>query len=568
MIRELHIKNIAVIEEVTMSFGDGFHVLTGETGAGKSILIDSINMALGGRTAKDLIRTGAETASVDVVFELSAEVEKKLLELDVESEDGFLYISRIIGIDGKSKCKINGHMVPVSVLKEVSEYLLTIHGQNDNQSILSPKSHIHFVDAYGDYAEVLEKYKAQYNKVKEIKKDLDELITDETEKARRIDLLAYQINEIASAKLTDGEEEELEERREYLSNIEEIVEKTGRAYSALYGDEQSRAAYDLIAEAVSKLEGVHSYDSKLQEYYNTLNSVLADLEDVTHELKSYIDDVDYEQGELDMIEERLNTIYDLKRKYGGTISGVLEYLEKSQEELSAIEDSDAKREELSELLKKESEVLEELAFELSDLRRETAINLQTDIMNELSDLDMQKMRFSVAIERTVNEDGATKYSNNGCDRVEFMISCNPGEELKPLSKIASGGEMSRIMLAIKSILAESDIVETLVFDEIDTGVSGRAAQKIAEKICMLSKKHQILCITHLAQIASMADTHFLIEKNSNDESTSTTVISLGGDERKTELARIIGGVMITDITLQAAQEMLDMADAIKQKRDS
>ena len=568
MIRELHIKNIAVIEEVTMSFGDGFHVLTGETGAGKSILIDSINMALGGRTAKDLIRTGAENASVDVVFELSKEVEKKLLELDVESEDGYLYISRIIGIDGKSKCKINGHMVPVSVLKEVSEYLITIHGQNDNQSILSPKSHIHFVDAYGDYEGALEEYKVQYNKVKEIKKDLDALITDETEKARRIDLLSYQINEIASVKLTAGEEEELEERREYLSNIEEIVEETGKAYSALYGDEQSRAAYDLIAEAVSKLDSVHSYDSKLQGYYDTLNSVLADLEDVTHELKSYIDHIDYEQGELDVIEERLNTIHDLKRKYGGTISCVLEYLEKSQEELSAIEDSDAKRYELSALFEKENDILEKKAVKLSDLRRETAINLQTDIMHELSDLDMQKMRFSVAIERTVNEDGSTKYSNNGCDRVEFMISCNPGEELKPLSKIASGGEMSRIMLAIKSILAESDIVETLVFDEIDTGVSGRAAQKIAEKICMLSKKHQILCITHLAQIAGMADTHFLIEKNSNDESTSTTVVPLNEDERKTELARIIGGVMITDITLQAAQEMLDMADILKKKRDS
>lgn len=568
MIRELHIKNIAVIEEVTMSFGDGFHVLTGETGAGKSILIDSINMALGGRTAKDLIRTGAETASVDVVFELSAEVEKKLEEIDVESEDGFLYISRIISSDGKSKSKINGHMVPLSVLKEVSEYLLTIHGQNDNQSILSPKSHIHFVDSYGNYEDVLADYKLQYEKVKGIQKELDELITDETEKARRIDLLSYRINEISSAKLSIGEEEELEERKEYLSNIEEIVENAGGAYSALYGDEQQSAAYDLIATAVHKLDGVHGYDAKLNEYYDTLSSVLADLEDVTHELKSYIDDVDYEQGELDMIEERLNTIHDLKRKYGGSIESVLEYLEKSQKELSEIEDSDAKREELTALLEKESEALKEIAVKLSDLRRDTAISLQTDIMNELSDLDMQKMRFSVAIELMVNEDGSVRYSNQGCDRVEFMISCNPGEELKPLSKIASGGEMSRIMLAIKSILAESDIVETLVFDEIDTGVSGRAAQKIAEKICMLSKKHQILCITHLAQIASMADTHFLIEKSSDDMHTRTTVVPLDDSKRKTELARIIGGVMITDITLQAAQEMLDMAAGLKQKRDN
>lgn len=567
MIRELHIKNIAVIEEITISFGDGFHALTGETGAGKSILIDSINMALGGRTTKELIRTGAESASVDVVFELSGEVEKKLLDIDIESEDGMLYISRQITTDGKSKCKINGHMVPLSVLKDASEYLLTIHGQNDNQSILSPKSHIGFVDSYGNYDNVLSDYKEQYNKVKEIKSELLKLITDETEKARRIDLLTYQINEIATARLNPGEEEELEERREYLANIEDIVEKSGEAYSTLYGDEQQNSAYDLIATAVNRLEKIHTFDVKLDGYYTTLNSVLADLEDVTHELKNYVDDIDYSQGELDTIEERLSTIQDLKRKYGETIEDVLAYLEKSQKELSEIEDSEARQQELTDKLVVETEALRTVALKLSDMRRDAAIRLQTDIMEELSDLDMQKMRFSVAIELLQEENGEIKYTNNGCDRVEFMISCNPGEELKPLSKIASGGEMSRIMLAIKSVLANSDIVETLIFDEIDTGVSGRAAQKIAEKICMLSKRRQILCITHLAQIASMADTHFMIEKNTDDQHTRTSVTTLESDQRKNELARIIGGVMITDITLSAAQEMLDMAESLKLKRD-
>ena len=565
MLRELHIKNVAVIEEATVSFEDGFHVLTGETGAGKSILIDSINMALGERTAKDLIRTGSDSASVDLVFEPSHTVEDKLLELGIEAEDGLIYIGRQIGIDGKSRCRINGHMVPLSVLREVSEYLLTIHGQNDNQSILSPKSHIHFVDSYGGYDELLHEYQTQYTLVQEIKKELDQLICDEGEKERRIDLLSYQIDELTSANLKINEEEELVERQEYLSNFEKIMENSEKAYYALYGNENQETAYDQISEAVRRIENIHSLDEKLDSFYNTLQSVLADLEDVTHELKNYIGSVDFEPGEMEQIGDRLQVISTIKRKYGGCVEAALEYLEKSKEELSKIEDSDALREELSSKLNQEQIILAGLAEKLSEKRTEAAISLQTRIMNELSDLDMQKMRFSVCVEPVLDDD-KPRYTKLGYDRVEFLISGNPGEALKPLSKIASGGEMSRIMLAIKSVLADGDIVETLIFDEIDTGVSGRAAQKIAEKICMLSKSHQILCITHLAQIASMADIHFLIEKNSDDEKTLTTVTPLGEEERKTELARIIGGVMITDLTLQAAQEMLDMANGIKERR--
>ncbi|MEE1014302.1 MAG: DNA repair protein RecN, partial [Clostridia bacterium] len=495
MLRELHIKNIAVIEDITISFGDGFHALTGETGAGKSILIDSINMALGGRTAKDLIRTGADSATVDVVFELSARVEKVLADAGIESEEGLLYISRQITSDGKSKCRLNGRLVPLAVLKEAAETLITIHGQHDNQTILSPKSHIHFVDDYGNYKPLLEEYQAQYHKVQGLKQRLDSLLTDESEKARRIELLGYQINEIDSATIRPGEEAELEERRGYLANIEQIVEKSGMAYESLYGDED-RSAYDAIAAAVHALESVHSYDQRLEEYYNTLSSVLADLEDVTHELKSYLDGVDYQQGELDLLEERLQMLFQLKRKYGGSEEEILAYLAEIKQELSEIEDSDARREAVSAELEKETEALSVLAAALSEKRRETAIELQTAIMQELSDLDMQKMRFSVSVE-PLDE----AYTPLGSDRVEFLISGNPGEALKPLAKIASGGEMSRIMLAMKSILAGSDMVETLIFDEIDTGVSGRAAQKIAEKICMLAKDRQILCITHLAQIA-------------------------------------------------------------------
>ncbi len=565
MLRELHIKNVAVIEDVLVTFEDGFHALTGETGAGKSILIDSINMALGERTDRDLIRTGAETASVEAVFEPGPDTEKKLLELDIETEEGLLYISRQIGIDGKSRCRINGHMVPLSQLKEVAVHLLSIHGQNDNQSILSPKSHLGFVDSYGSYQQLIASYQEQYHIVMQLKKELSGLLTDEDEKKRRIELLEYQINEIMNAGLKEGEEETLLERREYLSHFEAILECTGKAYQALYGSEDEESAYDRVSDGVHHLERVAHHDAKLNEYYQTLHSVLADVEDVTHELKAYLENIDFQPNELDQIEERLELISGFKRKYGSSIAEILTYLERANEELCKIEDGDAEREALQKRLAEEEEKLFSLAEELSQNRKETAILLQTAIMQELSDLDMQKMRFSVLLE-PLEEEGKPRFTQNGCDRVEFLISANPGEALKPLAKIASGGEMSRIMLAIKSVLADSDPVETLIFDEIDTGVSGRAAQKIAEKICMLAKNHQILCITHLAQIASMADIHFYIEKTSDEEHTRTTVTPLEEQSRKRELARIIGGVMITDLTLQAAQEMLDMAALVKERR--
>lgn len=565
MLRELHIKNVAVIEDVTVTFEDGFHALTGETGAGKSILIDSINMALGERTDRDLIRTGAETASVDAVFEPGEDARKKLLELDIETEEGLLYISRQISSDGKSRCRMNGHMVPLSQLKEAAVLLLSIHGQNDNQSILSPKKHLGFLDSFGDCQKALEQYQEQYRKVVEIRKELDQLVTDEAEKERRIDLLKHQINEISSATLKDGEEEELLERREYLSHFETIIENTEKAYQSLYGDENSDSAYDQVSGGVRYLEKVAELDETLNGFYQILCSVLADVEDVTRDLKSYLGSIDMEPGELDALEERLQIISDLKRKYGGSIADVQNYLTNAEAELSKIEDCDAERERLQTLLKKEKKTLYSFAEELSNLRQQKAISLQTAIMEELSDLDMQKMRFSVSIEM-MEEDGEPHYTKTGFDRVEFLISPNPGEALKPLAKIASGGEMSRIMLAIKSVLADSDPVDTMIFDEIDTGVSGRAAQKIAEKICMLAKNHQILCITHLAQIAGMADVHFYIEKISDDEHTRTTVTPLSEDDRKQELARIIGGVKITDLTLQAAQEMLDMATLVKGRR--
>lgn len=565
MLRELHIKNVAVIEEVTVEFENGFQTLTGETGAGKSILIDSINMALGGRGSRELIRTGAEFAAVDLAFEIEDEATvEKLSELGIDCEDFMIAISRKIFPDGKSRCHINGRMTPLNVVKEAGELLLTIHGQNDNQSILSPKSHIRFVDEYGNTEELLGEYKAQFAVLKDIRNSLEELNTDESEKDKLIELLSFQVREIDSAKLKADEEELLEERRSFLQNAELIADSAGGAYYALHGgDESDNGACDGVAEALHKLEAAKEYDSRLAGYYETLTSVMADIEDVTHELRVYVDGVDYSQSELDEVEGRLSIIYELERKYGNTIPEILEYAENSRERLDAIEKSDERRAELEKELAEATEKLAIIGEKLSAKRMEAALRLQECIMNELADLDMQKMRFSVSVSPLTESDGAVKFSSNGCDNVEFLISANPGESLKPLSKIASGGEMSRIMLAIKSVLSDTDSVETLIFDEIDTGVSGRAAQKIAEKMGMLAAKRQLLCITHLAQIAAMADYHYLIEKNSDEDSTRTTVRLVEGNERMEELARITGGVRVTELTLGAAREMLEMADAYK-----
>ncbi len=565
MLRELHIKNIAVIEEAAIEFNAGFQTLTGETGAGKSILIDSINMALGGRGSRELIRTGAEYASVDLAFEVENPMTlDKLSELGIDCDDSTVAVSRRIFPDGKSRCHINGRLTPLNVVREAGEHLLTIHGQNDNQSILSPKSHILFLDEYANSAELLSLYKEQYHALNDIKSRLDELNTDESEKERLIELLSFQVQEIDAAKLKSDEEETLTQRKSFLQNAEQIADSAGGAYYALHGsDESSNGACDGLSLALRKLEAAKDYDTRLMEYYERLSSVMADMEDVTYELRSFVDGIDYSQAELDETESRLSLIYTLKRKYGSSIDEILEYAENSRNRLSSIEKSDELRAELEAELKAATETLSVTANKLSEKRCEAAVSLCESIMNELADLDMQKMRFSVSVSPQYDLDGNLKFSADGCDNVEFLISANPGEALKPLSKIASGGEMSRIMLAIKSVLSDSDSVETLIFDEIDTGVSGRAAQKIAEKMGMLASKRQLLCITHLAQIAAMADYHYLIEKNSSDDITRTTVLPCEGEERKRELARIIGGVKVTELTLDAAQEMLDMADAYK-----
>lgn len=557
MLTELQIKNVAIIDSVNIEFGNGFNVLTGETGAGKSILIDSINMALGGRTSRDLVRTGTDYAFAQAVFEINSETEAKLNEMDIEAEDGTVIISRKVTADGKSTCKINGITSPLAVVREAGELLLTIHGQQDNRSLLKASAHREFVDNYANNSDILADYKSKYNIYTDLCKQYESLSSAELDKEHRLELLRYSADEIEKAAMKDSEEEELEQRRDFLTNIEAIMSNVGEAYSALYGDEMAKSAYDLIETAVRCLENAAGYDENLNGYFETISSAMADIDDVTRELKSYIDGVDYEAGEIDIIEERLALISGLKRKYNClSIPELKEYGLKCRLEIESIENLESNLQELKQKIENAKSEMAAAGKLLTESRKKAGKKLADSIMIELSELDMSRVVFSVNI-------AERDYNANGCDDIEFLISTNPGESLKPLSKIASGGEMSRIMLAIKSILSENDIVDTMIFDEIDTGVSGRAAQKISEKICKISRAKQVLCITHLAQIASMADRQYLIEKNSDAEHTSTNVRLLSKEERKSELSRIIGGVSVTETTLMAADEMLEQAELLK-----
>ena len=557
MLTELQIKNVAIIDSVTIEFGNGFNVLTGETGAGKSILIDSINMALGGRTSKDLVRTGTEYAFAQAVFDVNSEVANKLQELDIEPEDDMVILSRKITADGKSTCKINGRTTPLSIVREIGALLLTIHGQLDNQALLVPSKHRGFVDKFADNINELENYREKYKIYKDLVKKFEALNKAETDKERRLELLKFQVEEINSAQLKAGEEEELSKRQEFLSNAEKIMLNVNEAYSSLYGDEMTSSAYDLLYTATRGLEIAGEYDERLKNYYERISSALADIDDVTRELKSYIDDADYDQNELDFVQERLALIMSLKRKYScADILELIDFGAKCLEEIETIDNLEQELESLNNKISEAENAMTEAADRLTENRARAGEELSCLIMNELEELDMKRVVFAVDIQKT-------DFTVDGCDNVEFLISTNPGENLKPLSKIASGGEMSRIMLAIKSILAKDDIVDTLIFDEIDTGVSGRAAQKISEKICEISRIKQVLCITHLAQIASMGDYQYLIKKSSDETKTSTDVTLLSEAERCDELARIIGGVSVTDTTTEAAKEMLKQAEDLK-----
>ncbi len=563
MLKELHIKNVAVIDEVRIEFGTGFNVLTGETGAGKSILIDSINMALGSRANHDLIRFGCDSAQVNLCFETTNPLLLEALsDFGIDVEDDLVTISRRLSSDGKSVCRINGGIVPAATVREIAPMLLDIHGQSDNQSLLSPKNHLKYLDEYGELKADLDAYGEEYRKMKSIQKEIDSLNIDEEEKNRRFDMLSFQSGEIRAAKLKAGEDEALIDERERLCNMENIVQGAGTAYAALYGGE-SGTAFDLLKSAQRALSDICRFDGRISASFDRLEGIIAETEDIASDINSCLAKTDFSMAELDRIEERLDIINSLKRKYGNTIEEILAFAENAEADASAIEKSDERLSLLKAEYSEQAARVAVLAEGLSKARQSSAKRLEAQITEELSALDMPKVRF--AIDLTVKHDNEeTLYSATGKDTAEFLISTNPGEALKPMTKIASGGELSRIMLAIKSVLSETDSADTMIFDEIDTGVSGRAAQKIAEKISSLARNRQIFSITHLAQIAGMADNHYLIEKSTCSDRTSTTVTLIENSARIDELARIIGGVTVTDLTRQSAEEMLAMAKNIKE----
>ena len=547
MLSLLHIENIAVIECAEISFDRGFNVLTGETGAGKSIVIDAISAILGERAYRDMIRTGTQAASVRAVFTGVPELpwfEENGVEYDSET-----VIQRQIHLDGKNVCRVNGSLVSVSILRKLGIQLINIHGQHDTASLFDEDNHLTMLDAFADNQQLQADYQEKYASVAALRREIERMTMDEGEKLRRMETLRYQIAEIEKAELEPGEDEALEERRKILQNSEKLSDGLNDAAECLYGGEDSDGAAGLLAQAEYALSRLVRFSDSFSSLHDRVNDLKYQVQDIAEEVRDARDELSYSADELEQIESRLDVIHKLRRKYGATCGDILEYLEKSKKELDDIEFADDHLERLKGKLKKAEKQAWDAALVLRKKRQETAQKLSERILTELAQLDMPRVQFQCQFQE--QELGST-----GADSVAFYMSANAGEALKPLSKVASGGELARIMLAMKNVLAEKDQVETLIFDEVDTGVSGRAAQKVAEKLRSVAAHKQVLCVTHLPQLAALADTHLLIAKSERDGRTYTTVTPLDLEGRKRELARIIGGANITETTLKSAEEML------------
>lgn len=557
MLDTLHIENIAVVREADLDFPTGLTVLTGETGAGKSIIIDSINLLLGARPQRELIRTGENTALVSAVFsDIGAELAEMMRNAGLRTEeDGSVLLQRTVSLDGKAATRINGRPLTVSMQKELAAQLISIHGQHDNQVFLKPESHIFFLDSYAGIDTELSAYGVLYTEYRELRAKLKALSRDEQEKARLAELLRYQINDIDSGHLKAGEEEQLLQRRDKIRNAEKIAKYAKNVYRALYRSEKSYSASEQLDRAVSALEQMTEFFPKAAEYAEKLSGFRYEIEDIAEAVEGLLSGEDDDPTALlDKLEGRLETISRLKKKYGATVEDVLAFRKKSAEELEEITLSDEKITELNEQLAKLKKELDRAAAVLTEKRRAAGKELSAHIMEELAFLDMEKVRFSVNVHAC--ED--VGYTARGRDCVEFLISTNPGEPLKPLDRIASGGELSRIMLAAKCVTAKSEKVRTMIFDEVDTGVSGKTSQKIGLKLRELGRSGcQVLCVTHSAQIAALADRHLFISKHETGGRTETTVTPLDREGRIREIARIIGGIELTDSVLAAAEEMLD-----------
>lgn len=552
MLKTLCIENIAVIEKADIEFSKGFNVLTGETGAGKSIVVDSINAILGERTSKELVRAGSENAFVTAYFEdINSEVKQKLNEFDLPCEDdGTLMLSRKISAQGKSTCRINGSVCTVSMLKEVGNLLVNIHGQHDSQTLLNADYHYKFVDMYGSLDGVLDEYKQSFKQLLSVRKQLKALTLDADERDRQIELLDYQIKELTDAEIKVGEWDELKKRKNLILNSQNLLQSLNSALAAFNGSDDYSGISTLLSTAVKELGTVSDVDGDIKAVYDKAEALNDSVEVVKDALLDKINSIEFEPEELDRIEERLNLYYTFSNKYGETEQDMLYYLDEAVKKRATFENSE---EELEKLNVRYDEIFNQtvaLAQKLTDLRKSTAEKLGTEICKQLEFLDMPKIKFSTSFEKG-------NLSANGWDKIEFLIATNVGETAKPLAKIASGGELSRIMLAIKSIIAQKDSIDTLIFDEIDTGVSGKASRKIGLKLKELGAFTQVICVTHSAQIASVADSHFLIEKNVENDRTYTNVTVLDYDGRKNELARIMGGINATESLLKSAEELLN-----------
>lgn len=547
MLSLLHIENIAVIECADISFDRGFNVLTGETGAGKSIVIDAISAILGERAYRDMIRTGTERASVRAVF-------TEVPEFPWFAENGVEYdpetvISREIHLDGKNICRVNGTLVNVSCLHKLGIQLINIHGQHDSAALFDEENHLAFLDAFADNGELRASYGERYEAVAKLRREISSLTMDEGEKLRRMENLKYQIAEIEKAELEPGEDDRLEERRKVLQNAEKLSNGMETAVECLYGGEDSDGASGLLAQAEYALARLSRFSDSFAALHDRVSDLMYQVQDAAEEVRDARDSLSYSAEELEQIESRLDVIHKLRRKYGATCEDILEYLDKAKKELDEIEFADDKLERLKRNLKKAGKEAWDAALALRENRQQAADTMSKRILSELAQLDMPRVQFACRFTET-------ELTASGADAVAFYMSANAGEALKPLSRVASGGELARIMLAMKNVLAEKDQVATLIFDEVDTGVSGRAAQKVAEKLRSVAVHKQVLCVTHLPQLAALANTHLLIAKSERDGRTYTSVTPLDLEGRKRELARIIGGANITETTLKSAEEML------------
>lgn len=559
MLQSIHVKNLALIEESEVEFGDGFNIITGETGAGKSLLIGSVNLALGGKFEPSSLRKGADSGLVELVFYSKDErVEKKMKEMDLPLEDGQIILTRKL-TSGKSSSRINGETVTLKQVQELAEELIDIHGQHEHQSLLKKSKHLEILDAYGEEKTTpfLKQIKTVYEEWKEAKQELEENDKDRSGIEREKSLLEFECNEIEAAALTSGEDSLLENRYRIMSNSKKILEALSETYGCTSSDSDMGSAAS-VGQALRSLSSVVNYDDRLGNLEAQLSDIEALLNDFNRELSSYLSDYEFEDSEFAEVTERLDLLNELKRKYGRTIDDVLEYLNQSHEKLLKYENFDAFIEGLKIKEKEAYSKLISLCDELGKIRKKLAAELAEKLKAALVNLNFLTVEFSIEVEKT------DKPGLKGMDEVEFLISTNPGEALKPLGNVASGGELSRIMLAIKTVLARKDHIDTLIFDEIDSGISGRTAWKVSEQLGLLGKEHQVLCITHLPQIAAMSDVHFVIEKSASDDTTRTVIREIEGEESVSELARLLGSDEESEAALTNARDMKKKALDFKQ----